>query len=51
MAATRPLRRPGYYRVFRGGSWYYIAQYCRVAFRYDSTPDYRDCLGGLRLAL
>lgn len=41
----------GYYRVFRGGSWYYIAQYCRVAFRYDSTPDYRDSLGGLRLAL
>ena len=41
----------GSYRVYRGGSWYLSARFCRVADRVDSAPDNRhDCLG-LRLAL
>jgi len=38
-------------RVFRGGGWSYLASYCRVAFRYLNTPDYRDYFIGFRLAL
>ena len=38
-------------RVLRGGSWYDFAQSCRVAFRYASSPDYREFHNGLRLAL
>ena len=41
----------GSYRVLRGGSWTYIAQYCRVADRSYNTPDYRYDNYGLRLAL
>jgi formylglycine-generating enzyme required for sulfatase activity len=29
-------------RVLRGGSWYLPAQYCRSAFRFRYSPDYRD---------
>ena len=29
----------GTYRVLRGGDWHYIASVCRVAIRYDFTPD------------
>jgi formylglycine-generating enzyme required for sulfatase activity len=35
-------------RVLRGGSWYYRAGYCRSAFRYYSTPDYRLIYYGFR---
>ena len=28
----------GSYRVFRGGSWYNTAEYCRAAYRYWLTP-------------
>ena len=38
-------------RVLRGGSWYAGAQYCRVAYRPDSSPDIRSYNYGLRLAL
>ena len=38
-------------RVLRGGSWNYLAQNCRVAYRYNYSPDYRINYGGLRLAL
>ncbi len=41
----------GSYRVYRGGSWFYIAKYCRVAIRFDNAPGYRDDSLGLRLAL
>ncbi|HMO40057.1 MAG TPA: SUMF1/EgtB/PvdO family nonheme iron enzyme [Saprospiraceae bacterium] len=36
-------------RVFRGGSWYYFAAYCRAAFRDRSGPDYRNDNIGFRL--
>ena len=38
-------------RVLRGGCWYAGAQYCRVAYRPDSSPDIRSYNYGLRLAL
>jgi formylglycine-generating enzyme required for sulfatase activity len=40
----------GSYRVFRGGSWFYFPQDCRVAFRDYSTPDVRYSGIGFRLA-
>ena len=39
----------GFGRVLRGGSWNYYAQFCRVAFRFDNTPDYRSSRNGFRL--
>ncbi|MFZ3098687.1 MAG: SUMF1/EgtB/PvdO family nonheme iron enzyme [Desulfosalsimonadaceae bacterium] len=41
----------GVYRVMRGGSWDYIARYCRSAGRYDDTPDYRFSNTGFRLVM
>ena len=38
-------------RVNRGGSWFSFAWYCRVSFRYCSSPGNRDDYLGLRLAL
>ena len=41
----------GVNRVFRGGSWYYDARYCRVSLRSLNAPSLScDCLG-LRLVL
>ncbi|MDA1142653.1 MAG: formylglycine-generating enzyme family protein [Planctomycetota bacterium] len=37
-------------RVFRGGSWYYSAWYCRSAFRYRLRPGFRSDYLGFRLA-
>ena len=37
--------------VIRGGCWFIIARFCRVSFRYYSTPDYRSYNLGLRLSL
>ena len=41
----------GYYRVYRGGSWYYTARNCRVSVRYFIIPSFTDNSLGLRLAL
>ena len=41
----------GSYRVLRGGSWVDYARYVRVSYRGSYTPDYRDNISGLRLAL
>lgn len=38
-------------KVFRGGSWSFIARHCRLSCRYNNTPDYRFDNLGLRLAL
>ena len=38
-------------RVFRGGSWYGSAKYCRVSYRLSSGPDYSIYFLGLRLSL
>ena len=38
-------------RVYRGGSWYYSAGFCRVSFRSDSTPGFGGHYLGLRLVL
>lgn len=40
----------GSLRVRRGGSWFYDPQSCRVAYRYDDSPGYRDDDAGFRLA-
>lgn len=41
----------GFYRVLRGGSWYYIARNCCVSYRYRSNPDGRGNDFGFRLVL
>lgn len=38
-------------RVFRGGSWNYVAAYCRSAFRFGYVPTSRSNDLGFRLAL
>ena len=38
-------------RVNRGGSWYYYAWGCRVSLRGSNSPDFRNFILGLRLAL
>lgn len=38
-------------RAFRGGTWYYLAKYCRVSYRHNLVPGHRYYLRGLRLAL
>ena len=41
----------GSYRVYRGGSWYNLASYCRVTNRSNRTPDGRSSIYGFRLVL
>ena len=41
----------GSYRVLRGGSWGSYAQYCRVSYRYVSSPGNRYNHSGFRLVL
>jgi formylglycine-generating enzyme required for sulfatase activity len=36
-------------RVFRGGNWYNVAHFCRVAYRYDYSPGYENYSLGFRL--
>ena len=43
--------RSGPYRVFRGGSWRYVAHGCRVSGRYYNLPGYRYNIMGFRLAM
>ena len=38
-------------RVYRGGSWYFDARYCRSSCRNSSSPDRRSYCLGLRLVL
>jgi formylglycine-generating enzyme required for sulfatase activity len=38
-------------RVFRGGSWYLDARFCRAACRYESAPDDRGIWVGFRVVL
>ncbi len=40
----------GSHRVFRGGSWGNLPQECRVAYRVDVAPGYRNGCLGFRLA-
>jgi formylglycine-generating enzyme required for sulfatase activity len=40
----------GSYRVFRGGSWFIDARYCRAAYRYRFEPADRDFYLGFRVA-
>ena len=49
-AQTNP-RGPssGTHRVLRGGSWYSAAAYCRVAYRYYISPEYRYYNDGFRV--
>lgn len=41
----------GSYRVFRGGSWFSFARFCRSSIRFINGPSNRYCILGLRLAL
>jgi formylglycine-generating enzyme required for sulfatase activity len=51
-SATNPKgASSGSYRVNRGGSYYYYAEYCRVADRGRYSPDFRGNNIGFRLAL
>ncbi len=51
-AQTNPIGpSTGSNRVFRGGSWFYVARNCRVSNRGDIIPDYRYDDIGFRLAV
>lgn len=39
----------GSFRVFRGGSWFNSARFCRSAYRHYSSPDYSSGALGFRL--
>ena len=41
----------GSYRVWRGGSWFNLPEYLRVAYRGSINPDYSDIYLGFRLVL
>jgi len=49
-SATDPTgATSGSYRVYRGGSWYNIARYCRSAYRDGPTPEDRYTILGFRV--
>jgi formylglycine-generating enzyme required for sulfatase activity len=51
-AATDPQgSQTGSFRVLRGGSWYYFAYNCRVAYRYFNRPALRNLHYGFRAVL
>jgi formylglycine-generating enzyme required for sulfatase activity len=51
-AQTDPIGpSSGSFRVIRGGSWRYGAGICRVSFRNNNYPDYRNSDLGFRLAV
>jgi formylglycine-generating enzyme required for sulfatase activity len=39
----------GSYRVYRGGGWFLISDYCHSAYRFRLTPDYRISYLGFRV--
>jgi formylglycine-generating enzyme required for sulfatase activity len=41
----------GSFRVLRGGSWNHDASNCRIAYRGNGTPDYRENYFGFRVVL
>ena len=41
----------GQRRVLRGGSWYYVADHCRSAYRSGRDPDARRSVGGFRVSV
>ena len=41
----------GWYRVYRGGSWYHVADFCRLSYRRSEVPNRRYVSFGFRLAL
>ena len=41
----------GFGRVYRGGSWYISAMFCRSSNRGNNAPDGRNIIRGLRLVL
>jgi iron(II)-dependent oxidoreductase len=41
----------GTVRVLRGGAWLLFPQFCRVAYRFRNSPDFRFNLIGFRLAM
>jgi len=49
-AQTNPYNNSGSYRVFRGGSWYSIATYVRVALRNGGSPTNTVIYLGFRIA-
>ena len=51
-AITDPLgAKRGSQRVFRGGSWFHTAAFCRSACRGAHPPSFRIFFNGFRLAL
>lgn len=51
-AQTNPIGpSSGSNRVFRGGSWFNSASYCRVAYRVSDSPGNRICYLGFRVVL
>jgi len=46
---NNPLCKTGSFRVFRGGSWCYGAQFCRAACRFNINPAFRSDFIGFRL--
>ncbi|MBR5162079.1 MAG: SUMF1/EgtB/PvdO family nonheme iron enzyme [Thermoguttaceae bacterium] len=49
---TNPVGPPaGSYRVYRGGSWKYCAQYCRSAYRYSKKENYKYYTLGFRCVI
>ena len=47
---TNPQGSAGRNRMLRGGSWSDDARYCRLSYRDHFVSDYKNILGGLRLA-
>ncbi len=52
-SAEKDLEGPdtGTFKVYRGGSWYYFASYCRPAFRFGYLPTLCNGNLGFRLCL